>query len=56
MSQREVSEYGQYEQIDEDGNILPPDPNRMQLSQFEMAQIANLSIESAEEAKVLIPT
>lgn len=54
---QELHEYSAVEQIDEEGNPLPPDEsNRLQLSRFEMAQIANLSIESVEEAKVLIPT
>lgn len=52
----ELQEYGNYEQVDDEGNIIPPDDNQMQLSRFEMAQLANLSIEGAEEAKVLIPT
>ena len=52
----ELQEYGAYEQVDEEGNIVPPDDDRMRLSRFEMAQLANLSIETVEEAKVLIPT
>lgn len=36
--------------------MLPADESRLMLTRFEMAQLANLSIESVEEAKVLIPT
>ena len=49
-------EYAYGEQYDEEGNLLPVDDDRLQLSRFEMAQLANLSIESVEEAKVLVPT
>lgn len=35
---------------------MQPDDSRLMLTRFEMAQLANLSIESVEEAKVLIPT
>jgi DNA-directed RNA polymerase II subunit RPB4 len=49
-------EYAYDEQYDEEGNLLAMDDDRLQLSRFEMAQLANLSIESVEEAKVLVPT
>ncbi|MCO5556131.1 hypothetical protein L7F22_009675 [Adiantum nelumboides] len=51
----ELREYASFErQGDENGEII--DEKRLLLSRFEMAQLANLSIERAEEAKVLIPT
>lgn len=54
---QELQEYGSFEeQVDEEGNVIAPDDDRMRLSLFEMAQLANLSIEDVEEAKVLIPT
>ncbi|KIS66661.1 uncharacterized protein UMAG_04722 [Mycosarcoma maydis] len=46
-------------QIDEDGNELPEDEANaagLQLTQFEMAQLANLCITEVDEAKALIPT
>jgi hypothetical protein len=52
----ELQEYGNFDQVDDEGNLLPPDDEHMRLSRFEMAQLANLSIEGVEEAKVLIPT
>lgn len=52
----ELQEYGTFDQVDDEGNIIPPDEDQMRLSRFEMAQLANLSIEGVEEAKVLIPT
>ncbi|PWY96993.1 hypothetical protein BCV70DRAFT_213892 [Testicularia cyperi] len=42
-------------QYDEDGNEIQDDSG-LQLSQFEMAQLANLCITEVEEAKALIPT
>ena len=51
----ELREYASFErQGEENGEIL--DEKRLLLSRFEMAQLANLSIETAEEAKVLVPT
>ena len=35
---------------------LPEDEKGLQLSQFEMAQLANLSISDVDEARTLIPT
>ncbi|PWN91139.1 hypothetical protein FA10DRAFT_265018 [Acaromyces ingoldii] len=55
-ARKELDEYGYFEQYDEEGNVLPADESRLMLTRFEMAQLANLSIESVEEAKVLIPT
>lgn len=52
----ELQEYGALDQLDDEGNIIPPDDDHMQLSRFEMAQLANLNCEDVEEAKVLIPT
>lgn len=44
--------------VDEDGNELPEDEANqgLQLTQFEMAQLANLCITEVDEAKALIPT
>lgn len=53
---QELQEYGNFDQLDEEGNVIQPDDDHMRLSLFEMAQLANLSIQDVEEAKVLIPT
>lgn len=43
--------------VDEEGNeIEQPTDTGLQLTQFEMAQLANLCITEVEEAKALIPT
>ena len=43
--------------VDEEGNELDhPDAAGLQLTQFEMAQLANLCITEVDEAKALIPT
>ncbi|EST08598.1 RNA polymerase II, Rpb4 [Kalmanozyma brasiliensis GHG001] len=43
--------------VDEHGNELPDDEaGGLQLTQFEMAQLANLCITEVDEAKALIPT
>ncbi|UZJ51953.1 hypothetical protein CBS101457_001273 [Exobasidium rhododendri] len=52
----ELQEYGVLDQVDDEGNAIPPDDDHMRLSRFEMAQLANLNCEDVEEAKVLIPT
>ncbi|SPO32790.1 related to Rpb4 - 16 kD subunit of DNA-directed RNA polymerase II [Ustilago trichophora] len=41
---------------DEEGNQLPESETGLQLTQFEMAQLANLCITEVDEAKALIPT
>lgn len=41
---------------DEEGNELPESETGLQLTQFEMAQLANLCITEVDEAKALIPT
>lgn len=41
-------------QVDEEGNEI--EETGLQLTQFEMAQLANLCITEVEEAKALIPT
>lgn len=43
---------GRPEPLDEE----PDDTHTLRLTRFEMAQLANLSIEDVEEAKTLIPT
>lgn len=43
------------QQLDEEGNVVDGGEG-LQLSQFEMAQLANLCITEVEEAKALIPT
>lgn len=52
---REVAPY------DDEGRPIPEDQEpedseSLKLTRFEMAQLANLSIEDVEEAKTLIPT
>ena len=42
--------------VDEDGNEIDIDESGLQLTQFEMAQLANLCITEVDEAKALIPT
>jgi DNA-directed RNA polymerase II subunit RPB4 len=42
--------------VDEDGNEIDAPDTGLQLTQFEMAQLANLCITEVDEAKALIPT
>lgn len=44
--------------LDDEGNEIPDDEANagLQLTQFEMAQLANLCITEVDEAKALIPT
>ncbi|PWN47116.1 hypothetical protein IE53DRAFT_382367 [Violaceomyces palustris] len=42
--------------VDEEGNPIEGADMGLQLTEFEMAQLANLSITEVEEAKTLIPT
>lgn len=43
-------------EYDEEGNPIDEPESGLQLTQFEMAQLANLCITEVEEAKSLIPT